>query len=89
MVKRAKLEIMKDILKIIQDNQKGIKITPLIRKSNLSSQRFKEYYSDLTDKNFVIERIIDNGKLIFLSEKGSKFLDKYKTIISFIEEFEL
>ena len=79
----------KDILKIIQDNQKGIKITPLIRKSNLSSQRFKEYYSDLTDKNFVIERIIDNGKLIFLSEKGSKFLDKYKTIISFIEEFEL
>ncbi len=89
MSKRAKLEITRDILKIIQENPRGIKITPLIRKSNLSSQRFKEYYTELTEKKFIIERIEEDGKRIFLSEKGSKFLDKYKAIIDFIDEFEL
>lgn len=67
-----------------------IKPTPLLRKSKLSSLRFKEYFTELIDKNLIKEIIGKEGeKHIILTEKGFKFLEKYKTIINFIEEFEL
>lgn len=88
MAKRVKLEIMRDILSIIK-NHSSIRITPLIRQSNLSSSRFKEYYSELLKKDFVKESMHKGNKIISLSEKGFKFLEKYKTIINFIDEFGL
>jgi len=87
MAKRNKLEIVKDILKIIQDNH-SIKPTPLLRRSNISSSRFKEYYSELLEKEFLKETYGKNKK-ITLTEKGQKYLEKYQTIINFIDEFEL
>ena len=87
MVKRNKLEIIKDILKIIQENR-SIKPTPLLRKSNLSSSRFKEYYLELLKKEFIKETYGKNKK-ITLTEKGGRYLEKYSTIINFIYEFEL
>jgi len=90
MVKRSKLEIIKDILEIIRDNHNFIKPTPLLRKSNLSSTRFKEYFLELKEKSFIQEVSSKSGeKLISLSEKGFNFLEKYRTIIDFIDEFEL
>jgi len=89
MVKREKLEIIRDILNVIHENRNSIKITPLIRKSNMSTQRFKEYFSELSQKGFVKEINSNGEKSISITEKGSKFLEKYKTIVNFIEEFEL
>ena len=54
MVKRTKLEIIRDILNIIKNSHK-IKPTPLLRQSNISSVRFKEYFSELMEKEFVEE----------------------------------
>jgi len=90
MVKRGKLEIMRDILGIIQENKNLIKSTPLMRKSNLSSARFKEYYNLLLERDLVKE-ITDknNDKHIILTEKGFRFLEKYSSIVDFIDEFEL
>jgi predicted transcriptional regulator len=51
MAKRAKLEIIRDLLKTIGENRIPIRSTPLIRKSNLSTSRFKEYYSELLKKS--------------------------------------
>lgn len=78
---------MRDILKIVQSRRR-IKPTPLLRKSNLSSSGFKEYFNELKEKGFVRE-INDNGKAVIITEQGSKFLEKYQNILSFIEEFEL
>ncbi len=89
MAKRGRLEIIKDILSIIQSNQNSIKITPLIRKSNLSSSNFYEYHSELLKKKFIKEIAHSNNKSISLTDKGLKFLEKYRTIINFIDEFEL
>jgi len=89
MVKRGKLEIIKDILKIIQDNKNSIKPTPLLRKSSLSSNSFKEYYLELLERNFIKEINNDNNKYVILTEKGFKFLERYNSIIDFIDEFEL
>ena len=88
MAKRNKLEIIKDILKLIQ-NTHNIKPTHLLRRSGLSSSRFKQYYLELLEKDFIKKIDGKSGKHIVLTEKGSKFIEKYQTIINFIEEFEL
>ena len=60
-----------------------------MRKSNLSSQSFADYYQELLSKD-LIKEIEDKGKrFITLTDKGFKFLEKYKLILGFIEEFEL
>ncbi|MDD2445089.1 MAG: winged helix-turn-helix domain-containing protein [Candidatus Nanoarchaeia archaeon] len=89
MIKRGKLEIIKDILKIIQENHNLIKPTPLLRKSNMSSTRFKEYFNELKEKQLIIETKKEKSKQIALTEKGNRFLERYHTMINFIEEFEL
>jgi len=87
MKKRNRLEIIRDILKIIQQNR-SIRTTPLLRKSNISSSRFKGYYTDLLEKEFIKE-IHGKSKTITLTEKGNRYLEKYSAIVNFIEEFEL
>jgi predicted transcriptional regulator len=90
MKKRGRLEIIKDILRVIQENRNSIKQTPLLRKSNVSTLKFKEYSKELIEKEFIKEIQNNSGeKVISLTQKGYDFLEKYKTIISFIEEFEL
>jgi predicted transcriptional regulator len=90
MTKRVKLEIVKDMLLIIKEESNSIRSTPLLRKSNLSSIRFKEYLLELIEKGFVKEGTNKKGEKIFsLTDRGFKFLEKYRTIIDFIEEFEL
>jgi len=89
MAKRGKLEVMRDMLMIIKDNRNMIKTTPLLRKSGLSSASFREYYADLLEGKFIKEITEKQDRFIILTEKGFKFLERYKAIIDFIEEFEL
>jgi predicted transcriptional regulator len=84
MTKRGKLEIVKDILTIIKSNPE-IKPTPLLRKSNLSTKRYNQYYSEILSGGLIKKE----GKKTILTEKGYHFLEKYKTIITFINEFGL
>ena len=88
MAKRSKLDIIRDILKIVQDNH-NIKYTPLLRRSNISSSNFKQYFADLLEKEFVQQTSRGKNKYVILTEKGSRFLEKYKTILGFIDEFGL
>jgi len=89
MAKRERLEILKDTLKIIQENRNAIKPTILLRKSKMSSSRFKQYYNDLVAQGFIKETIHNNEKFASLADKGYKFLERYKTIMEFIDEFDL
>ncbi len=90
MAKRDRLEIIYSILKIVHDNNNSIKPTPLLRFSNISSQSFSEYYDELLKKEFIREELDKNNKkYVSLADKGFKFLEKYKYIIDFIDEFEL
>lgn len=90
MAKRDRLEIIYSILKIVHDNNNSIKPTPLLRFSNISSQSFSEYYDELLKKEFIREELDKNNKkYVSLSDKGFLFLEKYKYIIDFIDEFEL
>ena len=88
--KRDRLEVIYAILNTIKENKNSIKPTPLLRKSNLSSQGFSEYYDDLLKKGLIREITDKKGKkFISLTDKGFVFLEKYKLILGFIKEFEL
>jgi predicted transcriptional regulator len=74
----------------VRDNGHQIKITPLIRQSGLSPQSFTTYFVKLLAKGFLEEVVeAEDKKLIVLTEKGSNYIKQYKTVIRFIEEFEL
>ena len=88
--KRERLEVIYDILKIINDSHNSIKPTPLLRRSNLSSSSFAEYYKELNAKGFIKEIADSKGKkYITLTDKGFKYIEKYRLISGLIEEFEL
>ena len=89
MSKRGKLEIIRDILEIIQKSRNKIKPTPLMRQSNLSTARFNEYFAEMLEKGFVKKMNSDEGKFIILTEKGFRFIERYRSIVHFIEEFDL
>jgi predicted transcriptional regulator len=89
MAKRERLEVIHDILKTVRDHHNSIKPTRLLHSSNLSPQMFKEYMQEMLDKGFLVE-LDDGGKRHYsLTEKGFQFLEQYKVIIKFIDDFGL
>ncbi|MBT3304494.1 hypothetical protein HN592_02945 [Candidatus Woesearchaeota archaeon] len=87
--KRERLEVIRDILKVVNESGNSIKPTPLLRKSNMSTKRFNEYFTELQKKELVKEIITKKGKEISLTEKGMQYLNKYSIIKEFVNEFGL
>ena len=87
--KRERLEIIKDILRAIRENR-NIKPTRLLYASNLSPQMFKDYINELISKGF-IELDIDakEKKTFSLTQKGYEFLEEYRIVENFVENFGL
>lgn len=87
--KRERLGIIRDILKAIREN-KNIKPTRLLYASNLSPQMFKEYINELIKKGFIKLDIDEKEKKTFsLVKKGNDFLEEYRVIENFVENFGL
>jgi predicted transcriptional regulator len=89
-MKRDRLRVIRDILEVIKSNRNSIRPTPLLRYSNLSSQRFNGYIGELLEKKFIEEGVDKAGRKFFaLTEKGLRYLEKYIVITGFIEDFDL
>ena len=87
--KRERLEVIKDILRAIRQNRQ-IKPTRLLYASNLSPQMFKEYIHELISKGFIKLEIDEKEKKFFsITKKGNDFLQEYKIIEEFVENFGL
>lgn len=87
--KRERLDIIRDILKVIRGNRQ-IKPTRLLYASNLSPQMFKEYINELISKDFIKLDIDKKEKKTFsLTKKGNEFLQEYRIIENFVENFGL
>ena len=89
-MKRDRLKVIYDILKIIKDHNNSIKPTPLLRYSNLSTKSFNDYMNELLEREFV-KQIKDSKdkKIITLTDKGFQYLEKYRMIVNFIDDFGL
>jgi len=87
--KRERLDVIKDILRAIRENRQ-IKPTRLLYASNLSPQMFKDYINELISKGFIKLDIDEKEKKTFsLTNKGGEFLEQYRVIENFIENFGL
>ena len=87
--KRERLEVIKDILLAIRDSRE-IKPTRLLYASNLSPQMFNEYINELLDKKFIKFDIDEKDRKFFsLTKKGFDFIQEYKVIENFVENFGL
>ncbi|NCO11817.1 hypothetical protein CO038_02465 [Candidatus Pacearchaeota archaeon CG_4_9_14_0_2_um_filter_39_13] len=91
--KRDRLEIIKDILKVIREKSGKIKPTHILYKSNLSYQMMDEYLQELKSKEFIVEHTLKTkgkeSKTYSITDKGLKFLEKYRMIVDFTESFGL
>jgi predicted transcriptional regulator len=87
--KRDRLQIVHDILKAVQEKNGRIKPTHILYKSNLSHQMLDEYLGELISKGFIIENHTKTGKTYSITPKGFEYLQKYKTIVDFIDSFGL
>lgn len=92
MPKRNRIEIINDILNSILEKGE-IKPTHLMYKSNLSHTLMKSYLEELIEKE-LIQEIKKNHKkqehtYFILTEKGSKFVEKFKKMREFEETFGL
>lgn len=87
--KRERLEVIRDILKAIKDNR-NIKPTRLLYSSNLSPQMFKDYINELIIKDFInLEIDKEDRKTFSLTKKGMEFLQEYRMIERFVDNFGL
>lgn len=87
--KRERLGVIRDILNSIREN-KNIKPTRLLYASNLSPQMFKEYINELIEKKFISLDVNEEDKKTFsLTKKGNEFLEEYRIIERFVENFGL
>jgi len=87
--KRERLEVIRDILEAVKNTRK-IKPTRLLYSSNLSPQMFKDYINELVKKDFIKIEIDKKDKKTFsLTKKGFDFLQEYKIIENFVENFGL
>jgi len=85
--KRERLEVIKDILIVIRGN-KEIGPTRLLYASNLSPQMFKDYVNELLKKDLIKMKCDEKEKKAFiLTKKGYDFLQEYRVIENFIENF--
>jgi predicted transcriptional regulator len=88
--KRSRLEIIRDILKVIRESNNAISPTKLQRLSNLSFQMFEEYVGDLESKSLIVAiPYKEKRKIYSLTEKGRNFLDKYEDFVAFLSDFGL
>jgi predicted transcriptional regulator len=87
--KRNRLEIIRDILKVIKERDGRIKPTHILYKSNLSYQMMEEYLSELISKDLVIEKKTKSGKTYSITNNGLNYLNKYSMVSEFINSFGL
>ncbi|MEK6926266.1 MAG: winged helix-turn-helix domain-containing protein [Nanoarchaeota archaeon] len=87
--KRERLEVIRDILKSVREGRR-IKPTRLLYSSNLSPQMFKDYVDELLGKQFIeVEQDKKEKKFFKITIKGNDFLEQYKVIESFVQNFGL
>lgn len=87
--KRNRLDIISDMLLSIQNKGGRIKPTHLMYKANMSHAQLKSYLEELMMKEFIVEEMKGQNRMLVLTEKGHKFLEKFHQMKEFEKTFGL
>lgn len=89
MEEKEKLEIIRNILRIVKLQNNSITKKSLFRKINIEKTLFDKIFKELDEKKFI--RIV--GKAVSgkfgLTDKGFGYLERYDSMVRFIEDFRL
>ena len=89
-VYRNSTQIICDLLTVTQDfGQKGIAITPLCQKGNLSHSRLRNMLAKLTGSGLINEIKFDGKNTFVITQKGRMFLEQYQKFHDFAGSFGL
>lgn len=86
--KRSRLDVINDILTTISQ-EKEVKPTHILYKSNLSHKMMMGYLNELIKKRFIRENINGKNKTYSTTNKGKNYLKEYKSMINFMKSFGL
>ena len=92
MVYRNSLRIVVDILTIAKDSDtesRGVGITTLLRKGNISYSRLSRLLRDLVKCGLIEEVDAERGVRYRISEQGRQFLIAYSRFEEFAQSFGL
>ena len=91
MVYRNSLRIVVDILIIARDSdsEKGVGITTLLRKGNISYSRLSRLLKDLVKCGLIEEVNAERGMRYRISDQGRQFLIAYSRFEEFAQSFGL
>jgi len=87
--RRNRLDIVRDVLKAVQDKGGTIKPTHLLYKSNLSHNRLKEYVDELSGKKLIVEVEVKGKTMIQITDEGHSFLERFDKLREFTDAFGL
>jgi len=87
---RNSTQIVADLLTATeQSGQEGIKITPLIKKANLSHSRLTKFVENLTGAGLINKIEYDGKNTFIITPKGRQYLESYEKFSDFSESFGL
>ena len=87
--KRARLDIITDMLAALQKNNGEMKPTHLMYKSNLSHVQMTSYLDELVQKEMVKKVKKNNYDYLIMTDKGFEFLQKLSQMREFEKAFGL
>ena len=87
---RATTQIVADLLDATeQSGQKGIKITHLLSKANISHSRLSTFIENLIGVGLINKIEFDGRNTFVITQKGKDYLESYKKFSSIAESFGL
>ena len=87
--KRARLDIISDMLSALQNSGGEMKPTHLMYKSNLSHVQMTSYLEELVGNEMVKKVKKKNYDYVLIIDKGSEFFEKLKQMREFEKTFGL
>ncbi len=84
---RSRIRIIADLLLTLEQSNDGLKITELVRRSNVPYVRLTEILEELEKKGLIRQINEEEGQVYIITQKGIKFLNEYRKFSKFAEGF--